>query len=126
MRFAIVGAAGQLGRALAARLGGDVCWSGDRSELDIRDSEAVARMVESVRPEVILNASAYNAVDTAETAPADALAVNALGPRHLAWAARQTGALLVHVSTDYVFDGAQSRPYLEDDRPQPLSAYGAS
>jgi dTDP-4-dehydrorhamnose reductase len=126
MRFAIVGAAGQLGRALGARLGGDVCWSGDRSELDIRDGDAVRRMVESARPEVILNASAYNAVDAAETAPAEALAVNALGPRHLAWAARQAGALLVHVSTDYVFDGAVTRPYVEDDRAQPLSAYGAS
>lgn len=126
MRFAIVGAGGQLGRALVARLGTQVCWSGDRHALDIRDGEAVSRMVEAHQPDVILNASAYNAVDAAETAPADALAVNALGPRHLAWAAHRRGALLVHVSTDYVFDGEQSRPYAEDDRPNPLSAYGAS
>jgi dTDP-4-dehydrorhamnose reductase len=126
MRAAIVGVAGQLGRALRARLGADVCWAGGRADLDVRDEDAVGRMVEAARPDVILNASAYNAVDAAETAPADALAVNALGPRNLAWAARESGALLVHVSTDYVFDGQARRPYAEDDRPQPLSAYGAS
>jgi dTDP-4-dehydrorhamnose reductase len=126
MRAAIVGAAGQLGRELRARLGDGVCWASDRRELDVRDADAVARMVETARPDVILNASAYNAVDGAETAPGDALAVNALGPRNLAWAARAAGALLVHVSTDYVFDGRATVPYVEDDRPQPLSAYGAS
>jgi dTDP-4-dehydrorhamnose reductase len=83
-------------------------------------------MLESVQPDVIFNASAYNAVDLAERAPADALAVNAVGPRHLAVGARRLGALLVHVSTDYVFDGGQGRPYSEDDCARPVNAYGAS
>jgi dTDP-4-dehydrorhamnose reductase len=126
VRAAIVGAAGQLGRALVRRLGAEVVWSGGRDALDACDRAAVARMVEGSRPDVILNASAYNAVDLAEADPAPALAVNALAPRHLAAAARACGALLVHVSTDYVFDGRKQEPYREDDCPRPLSAYGAS
>jgi dTDP-4-dehydrorhamnose reductase len=126
MRAAIVGSAGQLGRALVARLGPSVVWSGGRDALDVRDREAVLRMVETAQPDVILNATAYNAVDVAETEPALALEVNALAPRHLASAARQCGAVLVHVSTDYVFDGRRARPYREEDCPRPLNAYGAS
>jgi dTDP-4-dehydrorhamnose reductase len=121
-----VGAGGQLGRALVARLGTRAAWVGDRDELDIRDGDAVSRLVQDVRPDVLLNASAYNAVDAAETRPGDAIAVNTLGPRHLAWAARQAGALFVHVSTDYVFDGTKATPYVESDAARPLNAYGAS
>jgi dTDP-4-dehydrorhamnose reductase len=126
VRAAIVGSAGQLGRALVEKLGSRVVWSGGRDALDVCDREAVARMVETARPDVILNASAYNAVDVAESDPALALSVNALAPRHLAAAARAQGAVLVHVSTDYVFDGRKTQPYREEDCPRPLSAYGAS
>jgi dTDP-4-dehydrorhamnose reductase len=115
-----------LGRALVERLGAQVCWAGGREALDIRDAEAVARVVADARPELIVNAAAFNAVDAAEQQVSEALAVNAAGPAHLAQAARAAGALLVHVSTDYVFDGQAGRPYSEDDRPRPLSAYGAS
>jgi dTDP-4-dehydrorhamnose reductase len=101
-------------------------WTGGREQLDIRDGGAVLRMLEAVRPDVIFNAAAYNAVDLAERAPADALAANAVGPRHLAVGARRVGALLVHVSSDYVFDGRKAQPYVEDDCPRQVNAYGAS
>jgi dTDP-4-dehydrorhamnose reductase len=122
----VTGATGQLGRALVARLGSQVVWAGGRRELDVRDAEAVARAVEGARPDVVFNAAAYNDVDGAETHVTEALAVNAAGPAHLARACREAGALLVHVSSDYVFDGAKSGPYAEDDPPRPISAYGAS
>jgi dTDP-4-dehydrorhamnose reductase len=122
----VAGAGGQLGQALVACLGPELAWSGAREALDVRDGAAVARVVESVRPDVVFNAAAYNAVDGAETDPGGALAVNAAGPAHLARAARSVGAVVVHVSSDYVFDGTLGRPYVEDDRPAPLSQYGVS
>jgi dTDP-4-dehydrorhamnose reductase len=122
----VVGAEGQLGQALVARLGHDVVFSGGRSVLDVCDPDAVARILGAARPDVIFNASAWNAVDRAESEPAAAFAVNAVAPAHLARTARDVGALLVHVSTDYVFDGQGGRPYVERDPPAPLSLYGAS
>jgi len=122
----VAGSAGQLGAALVARLGSDVAWAGGRDALDVRDADAVLRAVRAARPDVVLNATAYNKVDAAETEAVEALAVNAAGPRHLARAAREVGALVVHVSTDYVFDGAKRTPYTEQDVPRPLSAYGVS
>lgn len=126
MKAFIAGADGQLGRALAARLGRDVVFAGGRGELDVTDRHAVLRAVTAAAPDVVLNAAAFNAVDAAESEPALALAVNAGGPLHLALAAREAGATLVHVSTDYVFDGARRTPYEEDAAPRPLSAYGMS
>ncbi len=126
MRALVVGSAGQLGRELVALLGPDVAWAGDRAELDVTDPAAVEALVERVRPDVVWNATAWNRVDAAEAEPDAAFAVNAHGPAHLARAARDASALLVHYSTDYVFDGASSRPYREDDPPHPLSVYGAS
>jgi dTDP-4-dehydrorhamnose reductase len=125
-RVLIAGADGQLGRALLACLGDRVAWSGGRAALDVRDTAAVHRVIFDVRPDVVFNAAAYNNVDGAETETCEALAVNACGPRNLARACRDAGALLVHVSTDYVFDGGQSRPYTEEDRPRPPNAYGVS
>lgn len=126
MRVLITGATGQLGRALAGQLGDQVVWAGGRDELDVRDAEAVTRIVGEAHPDVVINAAAYNDVDGAETDIAEAFAVNAAGPGHLTRACRQVGALLVHISTDYVFDGSQSRPYGEEDWPRPLGAYGVS
>lgn len=126
MRALVVGSDGQLGRELVSKLAGDVAWAGDRPDLDATDAAAVARLVQEVRPDVLFNATAYNKVDQAEAEPDQALAVNALAPRWLARAARDAGALLVHFSTDYVFDGRSSRPYREDDAPGPLGAYGVS
>jgi dTDP-4-dehydrorhamnose reductase len=122
----VVGSAGQLGREIVALLGGEVAWAGDRAEIDATDGAAVSALVSRVRPDVVFNAAAYNRVDAAESEPAAAFAVNASAPHFLARAAREAGALLVHYSTDYVFDGTASRPYREDDPPCPLGVYGAS
>ncbi len=126
MRALVAGSAGQLGRELVARLGGECLWAGDRSELDVTDAGAVASLLRRVAPDVVFNAAAWNRVDAAEAEPAAAFAVNALAPHALAVAARERGALLVHVSTDYVFDGTGRRPYREDDLPAPVCVYGAS
>jgi dTDP-4-dehydrorhamnose reductase len=126
VRALVAGAAGQLGRELVARLGPQLAWAGGRAELDVTDEAEVAALVARVRPDVVFNATAYNRVDAAEREPERAFAVNALAPRALARAAREAGALVVHVSTDYVFDGAAARPYREDDPAHPLSVYGAS
>jgi len=126
VRALVAGAGGQLGRELVSALGDEVAWAGDRLELDVTDGDAVAAVAEQVRPDVIFNATAYNKVDQAEAEPELALAVNALAPRRLSLAAREAGALVVHFSTDYVFDGEATRPYSEDDCPRPLGAYGVS
>jgi dTDP-4-dehydrorhamnose reductase len=126
VRALVVGSLGQLGRELVSALADDVAWAGDLDELDVTDGGAVAGVVQRVRPDVIFNATAYNKVDQAEAEPGVAFEVNALSPRHLAVAAREQGALLVHFSTDYVFDGRASRPYREEDCPRPLGAYGVS
>ncbi len=97
-----------------------------RRELDLTNHAAVATAVARERPAVILNCAAYNAVDQAEDAVADALAVNAFVPQSLARAARAVDATLVHYSTDFVFDGHASRPYTESDPPNPQSVYGQS
>jgi dTDP-4-dehydrorhamnose reductase len=126
MNVAVTGAAGQLGRALVRLLGPRAVWSGGREELDVRDPAAVARVLDRARPDVLINAAAFNDVDGAEADPAPAMTVNAVGAGHLARACRERGALLVHVSSDYVFDGAKREPYREEDCPRPLNAYGIS
>jgi dTDP-4-dehydrorhamnose reductase len=126
LKALVTGASGQLGQALVRLLGDRLAWSGGHSLLDVTDASAVFAILSSVRPDVVFNASAYNKVDAAETEAELAFAVNASGPSNLASACASVGALLVHVSTDYVFDGTSSRPYREDDPPHPLGAYGAS
>jgi dTDP-4-dehydrorhamnose reductase len=126
VRAVVVGSGGQLGRELVTLLGDDVVWAGDRAEIDATDGTAVAALVARERPDVLFNATAYNRVDAAESEPGAALAVNAAAPHFLARAARDAGAVLVHYSTDYVFDGTASTPYREDDPPRPLGVYGAS
>lgn len=126
MKALVAGAQGQLGRDLVAILGSEVAWAGGRAELDVTDGEAVWSTVVRVRPDVIFNGAAYNKVDGAETETGRALEVNALAPSMLARAALEVGALLVHFSTDYVFDGRATAPYREDDCPHPLGAYGVS
>jgi dTDP-4-dehydrorhamnose reductase len=125
LRALVVGATGQLGRALVALLPGALPVAG-RAELDLRAPEPLAELMARASPEVVFNAAAFNNVDGAESQPADAFAVNALGPLHLARACRAAGALLVHVSTDYVFDGSDERPIPEERCPRPLGVYGAS
>jgi len=122
----VAGAHGQVGRDLVAALGSEVVWAGGRAELDVTDWEAVSSVVRRVRPDVIFNGAAYNKVDGAESETGRALEVKALAPGLLARAAGTVGALLVHFSTDYVFDGRSKAPYREDDCPAPLGAYGVS
>lgn len=126
MRILLTGAGGQLGRALGAALGTHQITALDRRALDITRLDAVRQAVRGLRPELLLNAAAYNLVDQAESEPQAAYRGNALGPRNLALAAAEIGAAVLHVSSDYVFDGDSDRPYHEFDRTGPLSVYGRS
>jgi len=128
VRAVVLGSLGQLGAELVRELERRGCqvWGFDRPELDITHRRAVEERIAALDPEVVFNAAAYNQVDVAEEEPEAAFAVNALAVRHIALACRQIGALLVHYSTDYVFDGQAGRPYVEEDPPHPLGAYGVS
>ena len=121
-RYLITGAAGMLGRDLQAALAGRDVTAVDRTELDITDQAAVQAQV--VGYDVVINAAAYTLVDDAETNEDAAYVINATGPRNLARAAAATGAKLVQISTDYVFDGSATAPYVENTEINPISAYG--
>ncbi|MGA8161971.1 MAG: dTDP-4-dehydrorhamnose reductase, partial [Acidobacteriaceae bacterium] len=126
-RVLILGAAGQVGRELqrSFRDYGTIV-AVDRESVDLAVPEQIAELVSRTRPTLILNAAAYTAVDRAESEVEMAMAINAEAPRVLAEESRKLGALLVHYSTDYVFDGTKQGPWTEDDAPQPLNAYGKS
>ena len=126
MRLLVTGAGGQLGTDVvtACTAAGDEVIGLDRAALDITDRAAVRSAWEAHRPDVVINAAAYTAVDACETNEAVADSVNHLAVGYLADACADVGAHLVHVSTDYVFDGRLDRPYREDDAPNPQSAYG--
>lgn len=127
MKVLITGAAGQLGRELGRRAPAGVeIHARSRQELDLADAESVARTVGELSPDLILNAGAYTAVDRAEQERELAFAVNAEAVGRLAVAAAESGSRLIHVSTDFVFSGAGSRPYCVDDEPDPRSVYGRS
>lgn len=113
----------ELGRALAPL--GEV-FAFDRGDLDLADPDRIRTLVRATRPDIIVNAAAYTAVDKAESEPPVAMAINAIAPGVLAEEARRLGALLVHYSTDYVFDGSKPIPYVEDDVPNPINVYGHS
>ena len=125
MTLLLLGAGGQVGWALGRALApvGTVA-AYDRSAVDVTDGDALARLVDRMRPSVIVNAAAYTAVDKAESERDVARAVNADAPRRLAAMAADIGALLVHYSTDYVFDGTKTGAYVETDRVNPISVYG--
>ncbi len=127
-RWLVLGAAGQLGAALSAASGGrpDQVIGLAHAELDISDRHAVARAVTRLRPDVVLNAAAYTAVDRAESESARAFAINADGAANIAEACADLDIPLIQVSTDYVFDGLKAGPYTETDSPAPLSVYGLS
>lgn len=149
MRVLVTGAAGQLGRDLLDVLGGRLPVGGsaalvdtlaplgaagrpaeatgtDLPDLDLTDRAAVGDLVRAVRPEVIVHGAAWTAVDACEADPDRAFAANALATRHVVEAATAVGAHVVHVSTDYVFDGSSPTPYTEWDPPAPVSVYGRS
>jgi len=121
----LTGKTGQLGSEFNRSLPrlGEVI-APDRNDLDLRDPEKIRRVMRDARPQLIVNAAAYTAVDAAETDETAALAVNAEAPQVLAVEAKKLGALLIHFSTDYVFDGSKNTPYVESDSPNPLNAYG--
>ena len=123
----LTGAAGQLGFELARLLTahGEV-EALDRAALDLADADAVAAAVRRVGPQIIVNAAGYTAVDRAESEPALADAINARAPAVLAEEAKRLDALLIHYSTDYVFDGNSREPYREEDQAKPLNVYGSS
>ena len=128
MKVLVTGAAGMLGRAVAAefRARGREVLALTRQDLDVTDFGAVRHTLSLHRREVVVNCAAYTDVDGAEADYYRALMVNGLGPKHLALACREVGAVLVHLSTDYVFDGAKAEPYGVYDPPGPLNAYGKS
>lgn len=126
MRVVVTGAAGQLGHAIVRRFATHEVIALARPDLDLTAHADVMRTITGVQPEVVINCSGYNAVDQAEDDASGALAVNAFAVRSLARAADEAGAVLVHYSTDFVFDGEATVPYTEDDEPSPRSVYGQS
>ena len=129
MKILVTGASGQVGTEIEELLRGtrqNELLALGHSELDIGDRERVLQVTGEWEPEIIINAAAYTAVDACEDNVDRAFAANALGPRNLAEGARLVGSHLLHISTDYVFDGTSSLPYLEWDRPNPMSVYGRS
>jgi dTDP-4-dehydrorhamnose reductase len=126
-RILLTGKNGQVGWELQRTLCslGEV-FAYDRSELDLTSPRMIRNVVQEVRPEIIVNAAAYTAVDRAESEPALAMKINAEAAGLLALEGRSVGAVMAHYSTDYVFDGSKSGPYAEEDRPNPLNVYGRS
>jgi dTDP-4-dehydrorhamnose reductase len=127
MNIVLLGSAGQVGRALVGAL---ACFARvtpvDRAALDLGDIDAIRRVLRTAQPDAVVNAAAYTDVDAAERDEATAMRVNATAVAVLGEECRKLRAGLVHYSTDFVFDGRASRPYVEDDAPAPLGAYGRS
>ncbi len=133
MKILLLGKAGQVGgaltpllRQLAGSSAGEAVVTLGRADVDLSDAAALAQAVQRVQPSLIVNAAAHTAVDRAETESEAAFAINAVAPGVLAAQAAKLNALLVHYSTDYVFDGSQRTPYRESDPTHPLGVYGES
>mgnify|MGYP000303680245 CR=1 FL=1 len=126
-RVLVVGAAGLLGRYVVRTFAREhEVWAMRRTDLDVCDREQVERVLRAVRPQLVINCAAISDVDLCERDPELAFRVNAEGPWHLAEVCRAIEAALVHVSTDYVFDGRKREPYTIADPPRPINRYGAS
>ena len=126
-KILLFGKVGQVGwelRRTLAPLGPLACV--DFPEVDLTQPDSIRKWIQDTSPEIIVNAAAYTAVDKAESEPVLATKINGEAPGIMAEEAKRRGALLVHYSTDYVFDGTKATPYVEEDRPNPLSAYGRS
>lgn len=123
----LIGAKGQVGQELQVTLPylGEVISIG-REELDLTNSEKISQLIREIRPDYLVNAAAYTAVDKAETEPDLAYSINAIAPKIMAESAEKIKAKFLHISTDYVFDGRKNTPYLETDMTNPLGVYGQS
>jgi dTDP-4-dehydrorhamnose reductase len=126
MRVLVTGAGGLVGREVVRAFDGHDVAACDHTRLDITDRQTVLEAVLATRAEIVIHPAAWTSVDACEDDPDRAYAVNGLGTRNLAEAARRAGAHLLYVSTDYVFDGELDRPYVEWDAPRPISVYGHS
>lgn len=123
MKILVTGASGQLGYDMCREIGNEAIGI-DVADLDVTDRAATRTYIEKLGPEAIVHCAAYTAVDRAESEPERCRAVNALGTRYLAEAAKNIDAKFLYISTDYIFDGTLNRPYESDDAPNPLSVYG--
>jgi dTDP-4-dehydrorhamnose reductase len=126
MKIAVVGSDGQLGTDVvsAFRSNGDDVYPLTHPDIELSNMDSVVSCMKSLRPQVVINTAAMHHVENCEKEPEKAFAVNALGAKNLAVVVREREAILMHVSTDYVFDGAKDHPYEESDAPNPLSVYG--
>jgi dTDP-4-dehydrorhamnose reductase len=126
MKIAVIGADGQLGTDLVAAFAahGDAVHALTHSHIEISEPDSLSRVLEEIQPHVIINTAAMHHVESCESEPSKAFAINGLGSKNLAVVARGLSATLMHISTDYVFDGSKGSPYTEDDNPRPLNAYG--
>lgn len=128
-KIIVTGCNGQLGRAVNKEFEGNTeieFVNTDVAELDITSIDKVMELARAVRPYAIINCAAHTGVDACETDVDNAYRINAIGPRNLSIAASELGAKMIHISTDYVFDGKSSKPYVEFDRPNPQGMYGAT
>jgi dTDP-4-dehydrorhamnose reductase len=126
MRIAVIGANGQLGydAVIAFRANGDEVVPLTHSDIELQNTESVSTCLQGIHPQLIVNTAAMHHVENCEREPHQAFAVNGLGARNLALVAREIDATVMHISTDYVFDGSKGRPYEESDAPNPLNTYG--
>lgn len=126
MKVAVIGANGQLGSDVVAAFekNGDAVFPLTHAEIELSILDSVSKCLGELQPQLVVNTAAMHHVERCEQEPEKAFAVNGLGSRNLAMKARELGAVLMHVSTDYVFDGSKGRPYVEQDAPCPLSVYG--
>lgn len=126
MKITVIGANGQLGSDVvrAFSQAGDEVFSLTHAEIDVASMESVTTRMQEIRPDVVVNTAAMHHVENCEKDPGQAFAVNGIGARNLAVAAKDVNAAVVHVSTDYVFDGAKGNPYVEGDVANPLNVYG--
>jgi dTDP-4-dehydrorhamnose reductase len=128
MKIAVIGAEGQVGRDACAEFEqhGDEVRGLNHTQLEIGSLDSVQAVLSQIKPDVVINTAAFHQVEHCELDPVKAFAINACGARNLAKVAATFNALLIHISTDYVFDGGKSTPYEETDLPRPLNAYGNS
>jgi len=126
LRVLITGSKGQLGRALGQALAKETIFNFDLPEMDITDYRQTSQVITDLQPEVVIHCAAFTNVDGCETDPDTAYQVNALGTQNVALACQRAGSAMVYISTNEVFDGTKTGPYLEFDQPNPINAYGRS